>query len=84
MGYTLLGTLSELLFTQFFHFCFAVHLPACEQCVFFCFSTASVLQKKQSGFPFGFSAFVGKKQGFCFGIFILFFSCAMSTSGCVP
>ena len=50
MGYTLLYTLSELWFTQFCNFCFALHLPAFEQCVFFCFSTAFVLEKKQSGF----------------------------------
>ena len=37
MGYTLLGSLTELLFTQFFHFCFAVHLPASEQSVFLFF-----------------------------------------------
>ena len=46
--------------------------------------TASVLKKKQSGFPVCFSAFVGKKQGFCFSTFILNFICAMSASGFVP
>ena len=57
MGYTLLYILSELWFTQFCNFCFALHLPACEQSVFL-FFTASILEKKQSGLSFCFTAFV--------------------------
>ena len=63
VGYTLLYTLSELWFTQF---CNSALLCTCllVSSVSFSFSAASVLEKKQSGFPVCFSAFVGKSRGF--------------------
>ena len=76
MGYTLLGTLSELQFTQFFHFCFAVHLPACEQCVFFLVFNCFCLGEKAEWFSFWFFCFCWRKAGVLFQYFYtMFFLC---------
>ena len=64
VGYTLLYTLSELWFTQFCNSVLLCTFLLVSSVSFFSFSAASVLEKKQSGFPVCFSAFVGKSRGF--------------------
>ena len=64
MGYILLDTLSELWFTQFFHFCFVCTCLLVSSVSFFVFQLLLSWRKSRVVFLLVFLLLLGKSRGF--------------------